>query len=96
MTPQKVREVLKKYESMLVRFTDAERVDAGLSVDLTDAYDYDVVRGHILWMCREAATFPDEKVEKTMRWLGFIQGCLFCLGECTIAELKADNMPPDA
>lgn len=50
---------------------------------------------HAHWMALEALTFPPEKVEKKMRWLGFIQGTLFVLGHHTIRQLKEMNMPGD-
>lgn len=47
---------------------------------------------HILWMCSEARKHLEaDKVEKAMRWLGFIQGVLWADSHCTIAELKDDN-----
>lgn len=49
--------------------------------------------GHLLWMCEEARTFLPEKVDKAMRWLGFIQGALWVLEVSTIEESKRANMP---
>jgi hypothetical protein len=48
---------------------------------------------HALWMCHEALTFPPEKLEKKMRWLGFIQGVLWMTGVLTIEAAKQANMP---
>jgi len=51
---------------------------------------------HLRWMCDEAATFildPSDKLDKAMRWLGFIQGALWLLGVSTIEESKRANMP---
>ena len=50
---------------------------------------------HAHWMALEAMAFPPEKLEKKMRWLGFIQGTLFTLGHHTIRQLKEMNMPDD-
>jgi hypothetical protein len=47
---------------------------------------------HVLWMCTEVQRFAQEdKLEKAMRWLGFIQGVLWALGEENIEKLKKDN-----
>jgi len=35
------------------------------------------------------------KVEKAMRWLGFIQGMLFYTGHYTIDEMRAHSASPD-
>jgi hypothetical protein len=50
---------------------------------------------HALWMAEEALTFPPEKIEKKMRWLGFVQGALWCHGGESIQELKEQNMPDE-
>ena len=42
--------------------------------------------GHIAWMCQEAITFSD--AERKNRWLGFIQGVLWCQGIYTINQMK--------
>lgn len=48
---------------------------------------------HAAWMCQEALTFPAEKLEKKMRWLGFIQGIFFVTNFQSIDQMKKDNMP---
>jgi len=65
---------------------------------------------HARWMCQEIPRFlpshnafieppPDPKecqakLEKAMRWLGFIQGVLWATGVRTIDEMRADNTRP--
>jgi len=45
-------------------------------------------------MCVEADKFVKEgRIEKAMRWLGFIQGCLYCLTVKTLNELRDDSKP---
>jgi len=44
---------------------------------------------HVVWMCEEAKTF--HSVEKSMRWLGFIQGYLWVTGVFSIEEMKEHN-----
>jgi len=49
---------------------------------------------HIAWMCETAITFVNEgRIEKAMRWLGFIQGVLFMTGWFTLDELKNHSRP---
>lgn len=51
---------------------------------------------HVRWMLDEIDAFVDEgRREKAFRWLGFVQGALWCLDEYTIDELKLHNAPPD-
>lgn len=63
------------------------------------------VKEHLHWMCIEAQralqenldNFPEatsSAIDKAMRWLGFIQGCFFCLGTFSLEDMKRDNMPP--
>lgn len=35
------------------------------------------------------------RMEKAMRWLGFVQGVLFATGVFTIENLKSDNRSPE-
>lgn len=41
---------------------------------------------HLVWMCQEARTMED--YEKANRWIGFIQGVLFCWGVYSIDNLR--------
>lgn len=50
---------------------------------------------HALWMALEAATWPPERREKAMRWLGFVQGVLWSQHVATIEQLKKMNMPDE-
>lgn len=63
------------------------------------------MRAHLLYMRQEARRFLQEsidnypggmppKIEKAMRWLGFIQGCLMCFGTFSLDDMKKHNMPP--
>jgi hypothetical protein len=68
-----------------------------------------LVMRHINWMCQEAQSFlqsnvcgcgqnhgPDpSKVEKAMRWLGFIQGVLWCTGFKSLDDLRNDSKPDE-
>ncbi len=52
--------------------------------------------GHLLWLCHNAVELVDQgKVEKAMRWLGFVQGAMWMMGLCTIAELRTISRPDE-
>lgn len=52
------------------------------------------ILAHAHWMCMECRGWLcEEKRDKVMRWLGFIQGVLCAQGIYTIEELKAHNKP---
>lgn len=52
---------------------------------------------HIMWMCDKAWDILHEgkddpsEMEKAMRWLGFIQGWLWCENIRTINQMRDDN-----
>ncbi len=87
MTNEQFIAALEKYESLLASPRGSMRWPAdNLIHGRTDRCS------HVLWMCAEARKHHEAgKVEKAMRWLGFIQGVLWADNHCTIAELKDDN-----
>ena len=49
---------------------------------------------HFKFMCDEAQSFADQgRVEKAMRWLGFLQGVLWMSGRFNLDDLKKHSMP---
>lgn len=47
---------------------------------------------HLRTMFPKMVQFVSEdKIEKAMRWLGFVQGVLWVCGVYTLEQLKADN-----
>jgi len=48
---------------------------------------------HLAFMCGEGASYAEERREKAMRWLGFVQGALWRDGYATIDTLKNMNRP---
>lgn len=49
---------------------------------------------HLYWMCIEAQMLVTAgRIEKAMRWLGFIQGYLHSWGMATLEEIKNHNRP---
>jgi hypothetical protein len=50
--------------------------------------------GHVAWMCDAAIGFVQEdRIEKAMRWLGYVQGVLYIAGEYTLDDLKNHSRP---
>ena len=76
MTKDKAREVIKKYRKLF----DTLR-------------ENDHSWEHLHWMTyqMEDMLFEEDNMEKVMRWLGFLQGVLFCKGVYTIEQLKEHN-----
>ena len=48
---------------------------------------------HIHGLAIAGLELPPEKLEKKMRWLGFMQGVLWCCGVASLERLKEQNMP---
>lgn len=48
---------------------------------------------HCAYMCDKILSGELDK-DKAMRWLCFVQGCLWSLGVKTIASMKDDNRSP--
>ena len=54
--------------------------------------DLEQTMRHGKWCCKRAVEFAQYgKIDKAMRWLGFVQGVLSSKGLCTIDELKDHN-----
>jgi hypothetical protein len=101
MTTEKLKSVLQQYYRMLADDSPlpitAKRLDDEQS--RKRAGNIGPVRGmsHIMWMCVEAQKFVDEgRIEKAMRWLGFIQGVLWMSQARTLEQLKDDSRPRSA
>jgi hypothetical protein len=61
-----------------------------------------VIVNHLMYMCEQAQVFiKEDRIEKAMRWLGFLQGVLwfatregsFVNIEVTLEDLKHHSMP---
>jgi hypothetical protein len=81
MTLDKVKSILSDYRIMLIE--NGYKPYEG----------HALVERHILWMIEQVLTWQEERTEKAMRWLGFIQGVLFQKKYYTIKELKHHSMP---
>lgn len=92
MTKEKIIAALRMYEDEIMeismKYPEQDGVNSGSYTSISSA------KAHIKYMCRQTVQFLEEgRVEKAMRWLGFIQGALWVLGEYSIAELKEHNRP---
>lgn len=89
MTSEQVLAAVEKYEKILGGRADLPPTrfsTNGLLPSRTDCLR------HALWMTRELRKhLSGGKVEKAMRWLGFVQGVLWSLGVVSIEEMKDDN-----
>ncbi len=89
MTFDKVHEILRRYASDFRAAGALPVRDSGEGPLPLGGMDKD----HLLWMCEEVLTWPDERKEKAMRWLGFIQGVLAIIDGVPINTLKDTNKP---
>jgi hypothetical protein len=95
MTPEKLKKILAEYAALL---HPGERMpESGYPVRaFLEGWRRTLVEGHLHWMCQEAQAFPEKnKVEKAMRWLGFVQGVLWCLGDKSLDDLRDDSKPDE-
>lgn len=81
MTGDKINEVLDRYETMLGRVVS----------------DYTVEElKHCQQMIPKVRVFIAEgRIEKSFRWLGFIQGVLYCYKLYTIEQMANHNRPAE-
>jgi hypothetical protein len=94
MTNEKVNEVLASHIKRLqdVGYYPKRYEHPPSRISLPGQGD---ARKHVLWMAQEALAFPAEKLEKKMRWLGFIQGIAWYVDGIPIQTLKEQNMPDE-
>lgn len=88
MSDKKIQLVLTKYE---LRFEDILKASDDA---LSDAGVHRVHMEHAKQMIPKMRQFLVEKRrEKVFRWLGFLQGVLYCNGIYTIEEMANHNRP---
>lgn len=97
MTEEKVK---KAFDTCLEYLTDqmppkAVRDESGGPAKVGDNGEYaDEVFQHLAFVCEEGKRLIDQgRREKAMRWLGFMQGCLWMGLGVPLDELKKMNMP---
>ena len=95
MTPEKVIEVAQKM-AQLVR--DALEPNQNIKSSRVDPMKINPTRlerlRHFFFMCTEIETFVHQgKMNKAMRWLGFVQGMVWTMLPISIDSLKDINRP---
>lgn len=90
MTPAQLLETVRIYEKS---FRERTGTSARFPSDqLLGRATWAKFHKHILWMTEQVPKLIDEgKIEKSMRWLGFIQGALWARGLVSIGDLRAQN-----
>jgi len=92
----RLRQVAAGYSAEL----EAKGVSPSKHVLSAQLATHEQARAHVLWMCHEIQDFCDEaleadaqsfELEKAHRWLGFVQGVLWLLGDKTIDQMRDDN-----
>ena len=53
--------------------------------------DHKVMFDHVYWLCEDTKNKLDKDADSAMRWLGFIQSCLWIGGFYSMEEIEAQN-----
>lgn len=89
MRKEKIFEVVEKYRKLLQSngITSADRC-ANENFSNFDS----ITLSHCYWMIERIKYFlSKDNLEKANRWLGFVQGCLWCTKIRTIQDMRDDN-----
>jgi hypothetical protein len=100
MTSEKLKSLFAGYRiflehhptlSVMRASEQLSQAQAGLHVGMLGRA---AVVAHLKFMCEEAARHVDAgRVDKAMRWLGFLQGVLWKSDLCTLDDLKNHSRP---
>lgn len=92
MTDEKLRDALLTCEATINK--EASRLGITMAIRDSSA-DTETRRiSHLLWMARQSLKLvEDNRREKAMRWLGFLQGALWAQKLMTIDQAKDMNRP---
>ncbi len=87
MTQDKLRSVFQFYLDYI----------QGRGIAPRKSEEFPTHRGHLAYMARTAITelIPNSKIEKAMRWLGYIQGCMVNSGDFNLEDVKRHSRPDD-
>lgn len=78
---EKIKIICKKYEDLLLK-----------NIEANEENDNQGSIAHIKWMLQQIPIqLENNKIEKAMRWLGFVQGVLWCKNIRSIQEMRDDN-----
>ncbi len=93
MAPDKVKEVVFKMKHMILYHYPEAKPQRYYSARRSEL-EPEQVASHLLYCCEKIEEFlKAERVDKVMRWLGFIQGAAWCMDMYTIQEMGQMNMP---
>jgi hypothetical protein len=82
----------KKYQSLLkekgYKAKELKNLDSKIDAAVF-MQEHEGIFNHVLWMCKELEKTVEKDMEKSQRWLGFVQACLWVGGFYSINELRA-------
>lgn len=93
MDTEKLISVFEGYHKELteIGFTSCELADYHA---LPNQLGKELSIGHLVWMCEKAIELIHEgSIEKSHRWLGFVQGVLWASEIYSIHELREHSRP---
>lgn len=97
MTHEKLKSVFVQYRALLdtdYPGIEAKQLPEGVTVIHFGGLPYQTVAAHYKFMCDEAQRFVDAgRIEKAMRWLGFLQGAFWRCGRFNLNDLKNHSRP---
>lgn len=100
MTSEKVKSVFEMYHKFLEKTFHTlpeilpRQFDTAESQKENGELDPRQMIAHLMFMCEEAQRFVDQgRIEKAMRWLGFLQGVFWSASFFTLDDLKKHSMP---
>lgn len=91
MTNEKLTEILDLYEDTARRIMNRRR-----EADIWSGLEREVATKILDMVPRSREFLKEDRREKLMRWLGFMQGAWWASGVFSVEDLKKHNMPPDA
>jgi hypothetical protein len=99
MTKEKLKSIFQKYYSDLTFNYQNEhprQLRNGETQVCSSGLYPDARISHLMFMCQEAQKFVDEgRVEKAMRWLGFLQGVMWKDDWYSLNDLKNHSRPDE-
>lgn len=97
MTMDKLKSVFAHYRVKLEEMfpgLEPRQMDEAATKQLVDELPIEVAGAHFKFMCDEAQRFVDAgRIEKAMRWLGFLQGVFWSIIVYNLDDLKRHSTP---
>jgi len=90
MNSEKILEVIRIYRN----YFEAKGIGIMDLSESDKSNSEEEILAHCHGMLNKMEVFIKEgRIEKTFRWLGFIQGCLYSTGQYSLEDLKNHNRP---